>query len=253
MINFEGAHDATVAQLQQSFDKPLDPALEKELLKIAVDEESLEKTAFMVGQRRAIFLELPEQEYQESRNRVFAGLASLVDFLKSTTLANERIRVFEQECTRRNGLPSVFISYAAKDIEFAELLYARLDVWGCPIWFAPRKMEGGKPISDQLVHAIKNSDFVLAVLSADSIKSSWVNQEILHALKHANREGKKKLYPIRICSYEALGEWTLLDPDTGQDHGRSIADLFIPDFSEWRNPAVFARAFDSLVRALGIR
>ncbi len=61
------------------------------------------------------------------------------------------------------------------------------------------------------------------------------------------REGRRKLFPIRLVSYEALQEWVCIDSTTGEDLAEEVRGYFIPDFTGWKNYDDFERAFSRLL------
>jgi len=75
---------------------------------------------------------------------------TLIDYLPS--LLNQPIQFY-----------SCFISYSAKDQEFAERLHADLQNKGVRCWFAPHDMPIGAKIIDALDEAIRLRDKVLLI------------------------------------------------------------------------------------------
>jgi uncharacterized protein YjbI with pentapeptide repeats len=142
---------------------------------------------------------------------------------------------------------SLFISYSTHDQEFAERLHADLQAKGVRCWFAPHDMRGGKKVHEQIDEAIRVYDKLLLILSSDSMKSEWVKAEIFKAREREIKEKRRILFPIRLCSFEALRDWKLVDGDTGKDLAREIREYFIPDFSNWTDPAAYKKAFDRLL------
>ncbi|MGD0787059.1 MAG: toll/interleukin-1 receptor domain-containing protein [Terracidiphilus sp.] len=145
---------------------------------------------------------------------------------------------------------SLFISYSTHDQEFADRLHADLQAKGVRCWFAPHKMQGGKKVHEQIDEAIRVYDKLLLILSPDSMASEWVKTEVFKAREREIRENRRVLFPIRLCSFEALRDWKLFDADTGKDLAREIREYFIPDFSNWTNPAAYSKAFDRLLKDL---
>ena len=145
---------------------------------------------------------------------------------------------------------SLFISYSTHDQEFAERLHNDLQAKGVRCWFAPHKMRGGKKVHEQIDEAIRVYDKLLLILSPDSMASEWVKTEIFKAREREIKEGRRVLFPIRLCSFEALRDWNLFDADTGKDLAREIREYFIPDFSNWKDHDAYKLAFDRLLRDL---
>ena len=145
---------------------------------------------------------------------------------------------------------SLFISYSTKDQGFADRLHADLQAKGVRCWFAPHDMRGGKKVHEQIDAAIRVHDKLLLLLSPESMASEWVKAEIFKARERETREGKRVLFPIRLCSFEALRDWVLFDGNTGKDLAREIREYFIPDFSNWKNHDAYKLAFDRLLSDL---
>jgi uncharacterized protein YjbI with pentapeptide repeats len=142
---------------------------------------------------------------------------------------------------------SLFISYSTHDQAFAERLHADLQAKGVRCWFAPHDMRGGKKLHEQIDRAIQLQDRTLLILSPDSMASEWVRTEIFKAREREIRENRRVLFPIRLCSFEALRDWKLFDADTGKDLAREIREYFIPDFSNWKDHDSYRLAFDRLL------
>jgi hypothetical protein len=141
---------------------------------------------------------------------------------------------------------SCFISYSCKDEEFARRLHARMREAGLRVWFTPEDIQGGRKLYEQIDRAIHVHDRLLLVLSKESIKSEWVMTEIRRARKAEVKEGRRKLFPIRLVGYESVKDWECFDADTGKDLAVEVREYFIPDFSTWKNPQDFEKAFEHL-------
>jgi hypothetical protein len=93
---------------------------------------------------------------------------------------------------------SCFISYSAKDDDFAKRIHADLQNNGVRCWFAPHDMPIGGKIRDEIDIAIRLRDKVLLVLSENSIKSDWVEDEVDKAYEEERKRGQTVLFPIRL-------------------------------------------------------
>ncbi len=78
-------------------------------------------------------------------------------------------------------MSQVFISYSRKDIEFVDRLANDLKAAGFEVWYDLSGLEAGTQWGSEIQKAIQDSQFFLVVLSPNSIKSSWVEREFLHA------------------------------------------------------------------------
>ena len=146
---------------------------------------------------------------------------------------------------------SCFISYSTKDQDFAHRLHADLQNKGVRCWFAPRDIQGGRKLHDQIDEAIHVHDKLLLVLSPHSMESEWVKTEIAKARKREVREERRVLFPIRLVPFETLRDWECFDADTGKDSAREIREYFIPDFSDWKNHESYQEELQRLVSDLG--
>ena len=145
---------------------------------------------------------------------------------------------------------SCFISYSGKDEAFAKRLHQRMRAAGLRVWFAPEDMKGGEKLHEQLERAIQLHDRLLLVLSDTSIQSPWVEREIRHACQTERKEGRRKLFPIRLTDYNTLHEWKCHDSKSGRDLAEEVRQYFIPDFSNWKDHDAFEKSFDKLLADL---
>ena len=94
-------------------------------------------------------------------------------------------------------MAQVFISYSRKDLSFVEQLAQDLKRAGLEVWYDLSRLEIGERWSAEITNAIRNSDYVVAVLSPDSVESQWVEREILYA-----GNLKKRIVPIMVRECE---------------------------------------------------
>ena len=145
---------------------------------------------------------------------------------------------------------SVFISYSAKDQEFADRIYADLQAEGVRCWFAPHDIRGGKKIHEQIDEAVNVYDKLLLILSDTSMNSKWVKTEIANARAKEEKQKRQVLFPISVVPFDRIKAWKLFDADTGIDSAREIREYYIPDFSNWKDHDSYVKAFERLVRDL---
>jgi TIR domain len=136
------------------------------------------------------------------------------------------------------------------DRDFIERLHGQLEDAGLRVWLSTHDLKGGRKLDDQLEQAIRLHDKLLLVLSEASIESDWVRREILRARRRERSEGRQILFPITLVPYEALKGWEYLDADTGEDVARVVREFYIPDFSQWKDPATFDDRLAALVHDL---
>lgn len=150
----------------------------------------------------------------------------------------------------KNTFRSCFISHSTKDKDFAEQLNTSLRSAGVKVWYAPEDMLPGETLREQIKKAIRSFDKLLLVLSAHSMQSDWVVTEIRDARKREKEEHRRVLFPIALVSIDAIKNWECFDSDSGKDLAVEIREFFIPDFTQWRDPAVFAKQFTKLLEGL---
>lgn len=145
---------------------------------------------------------------------------------------------------------SCFISYSTKDQAFADRLHAKLVNKRLRVWYAPSDVQGGKKLHDQIDKAIRMYDKLLLVLSPNSLDSEWVRTEIRKARRAEKRDGRRKLFPIRLMSFDSLRDWECFDADSGKDLGVELREYYIPDFTNWKKRDAFNSEFEKLLRDL---
>ena len=136
---------------------------------------------------------------------------------------------------------SCFISYSSKDQDFAERLHADLQAKGVRCWFAPEDMKIGDKIWDRLDQSIRLHDKLLLVLSANSIGSEWVEDEVTTAFEEERKRGKTVLFPVRLDD-------TVFD--TEESWAAKVRQRHIGDFRPWKDHDAYQKAFDRLLRDL---
>lgn len=172
------------------------------------------------------------------------------EFLRGVGVPDDLITFVRALTTNPIEFYSCFISYSAKDQDFADRLYADLQNKGVRCWFAPHAVQGGKKLHEQIDEAIRLHDKLLLILSPHSMESEWVKTEISKARKREVRDKRRVLFPIRIAPFETLRDWECFDADTGKDSAREIREYFIPDFSNWKSYESFEEAFQRLLNDL---
>ena len=122
----------------------------------------------------------------------------------------------------------VFISYSRRDLAFVEGLAADLKAAGLDVWYDLSGLEGGARWRIEIEKAIQESQYVVIVLSPDSVASVWVEEEYLFASKF-----RKKILPLfyKQCDLP-LGYYT-----------RHFIDI------QGEN---YKRNFDEVLRSLGV-
>ena len=190
------------------------------------------------------------QSCLDSRTLIRSGPLPL-NFLRGCGLSDKYIKyipsLFQDTVIQ---FYSCFISYSSADVEFAKRLHADLQNVGVRCWFAPEDVKSGEKLYDQIDMAIRVHDKLLLVLSEHSIASEWVTTELRRCRRAEKKENRRKLFPLRLTSYETLQDWECFDADYGKDLAVEVREYFIPDFSNWKDYDSYQLALDRLLRDL---
>lgn len=112
-----------------------------------------------------------------------------------------------------DGFFSCFISYSHEDKDFAKQLHDNLQSHGIRCWLDEKDMIIGHDIHEEVQGGILGSDKVLLCCSENSLKSSWVDNEIIIALKKEQglfkEYGRRKLVliPLNLDNYMFNDVW----------------------------------------------
>ncbi len=137
---------------------------------------------------------------------------------------------------------SCFISYSSKDDDFAQRLHADLQQQGVRCWFAPEDLKIGDKFRMRIDESIRVYDKLMVVLSENSIRSPWVEEEVEAALEKERKQNKLVLFPIRLD--DAVME-------TDQAWAASLRRTrHIGDFRAWKDHDQYQKSFERLLRDL---
>ena len=97
---------------------------------------------------------------------------------------------------------SVFISYSTKDSKFVNQLSTELVKRKIHVWLDKWEMQPGDSLIDKIQSGLKDSYFLLVVLSKNSVDSEWCKKEINSGLMRELKEKKVVVIPILLddCS-----------------------------------------------------
>jgi TIR domain/Pentapeptide repeats (8 copies) len=163
-------------------------------------------------------------------------------FLRGAGVADAIIDSLHPLVSRPTDYATCFISYSHEDQSFADQLYADLQSNGVRCWFAPEDMKIGDKIRVRIAEAIHLQDKLLLLLSKHAIASTWVENEVEAALEKEQRQQREMLFPIRLD--ESVMQ-------TSQPWAASLRRArHIGDFTCWKDPQEYQRAFERLLRDL---
>lgn len=137
---------------------------------------------------------------------------------------------------------SLFISYSAKDQEFADRLHSDLRREKVRCWLATEDLKIGDKFRSTIDEAIRLHDKLVIVLSEDSIESDWVEEEVESAMEREKREKKTVLFPVKLDDFVM---------DTEEAWAATIRRTrHIGDFTGWKDHYSYKKAFDRVLRDL---
>lgn len=129
---------------------------------------------------------------------------------------------------------SVFLSYNRIDNDFVLGLYRRLKSLGIETWLDQASLVVGESIVQEVYEKIPQMDYFVAIVSENSIRSNWPQQEWKHAIAKENSFSKPRVLPI------ILGN-------------ESIPDIFgDKQYIRFRDSKLVPHLLSKLLRGLGI-
>jgi|GEM_PF-258765 tetratricopeptide (TPR) repeat protein len=119
----------------------------------------------------------------------------------------------------------VFLSHSSADKPVARRLAESLRVHGIDVWIDEGEIKVGDPIGRKIDKGLRDCDFLVALLSRNSVESEWVQREISSRLHADAATGSHSILPVRLddCDVPPL-----------------LADLLHADLSQNREAAVSA-------------
>src|SRR5258708_16020218 len=134
---------------------------------------------------------------------------------------------------------SCFISHSSKDAEFVRRVYADLQNRDIRCWFAPEDLRIGDKFRVRIEESIRVHDKLLVVLSENSIRSAWVEEEVEAGLERERRENSQVIFPIRLDDSVMETEQAWAASLRRQRH--------IGAFSRWQDHKSYLEPLDRLV------
>jgi len=124
------------------------------------------------------------------------------DFLNIDNTLNYYYRRFEMLWP---DYPKVFISYSHKDKHFAHKIGHHLEGYGIPIWIDSRELLIGDSLIQKIRDGLNNAEYVVALISKNSISSDWVNKELDIAMNQEIEDRRIKVLPALLDNSELPG------------------------------------------------
>lgn len=132
-------------------------------------------------------------------------------------------------------MSSVFLSHNSKDKPWVRALAERLMADDVVVWLDEAEINIGDSLIDKIAEGIKEMKFVAAIISNNSVESSWVQKEISIAMSKEVAGRKVTVLPLVIDDCELPS---------------SLSDKLYADFT---NPDNFEASYEKLLRAIGIK
>lgn len=142
---------------------------------------------------------------------------------------------------------SYFINYSSQDEMFANRLCSRMRDAHLRARFALQEQEKSQ-IKDEQIRGGQIQDRWLLVLSNSSMQSEWVAIKLRSILKEEKREGRRKLFPIKLADLDKIKDWSLVEEAIGMDSVVKLRSYDMPDFSNWKDFDAFEAAFKHLLK-----
>lgn len=99
-------------------------------------------------------------------------------------------------------MPSVFISHSSADKDFARKLTSALRKSGIEVWIDEAEIKGGSSLFDRISAGLIETDYLVVILSPNSVSSEWVNREINSALLEEIEKKQVRVIPVLYKSCE---------------------------------------------------
>ncbi|WP_429069514.1 toll/interleukin-1 receptor domain-containing protein [Aeromonas dhakensis] len=132
-------------------------------------------------------------------------------------------------------MSSVFLSHNSKDKPWVRALAERLMADDVVVWLDEAEINIGDSLIEKISKGISEMRFVAAIISKNSVDSSWVQKEISIAMSKEISGRQVTVLPLVIDDCK-------LPP--------SLSDKLYADF---KNPDYFEASYEKLLRAIGVK
>ena len=73
-------------------------------------------------------------------------------------------------------MAKVFLSHSSKDRVVADKIAKSLSLSGIDVWYDTWEIRVGNSISHEIQKGLKEADFIVVILTKNSVKSGWVQK-----------------------------------------------------------------------------
>lgn len=140
---------------------------------------------------------------------------------------------------RPNTKPRVFVSHTSKDKLFVQELAWDLQLFGIDVWYDEWEIAVGDSVIEKVFAGLDASDTLIVVLSPESVKSRWVNEELSVAVMRRLSEASIRILPVLIETCDiptAIRHICYADFRGNREEGMSrVIDSLEPGHLLWRS------------------
>ncbi len=135
----------------------------------------------------------------------YSHLIQLLEYLKNS----KKLRASNGDSsnnTQERHLGTLFISYSRSDQEFTDKLVKTLTPYMEHVWYDKHEILVGENIFSKIGQGLDKADYVIVVLSKESVESTWVQSELASAFMRQQDTGNVRIFPIlkEECSIPSL-------------------------------------------------
>jgi hypothetical protein len=105
------------------------------------------------------------------------------------------------EPPQRPGV-SAFISYAHDDEQFVLALVEHLRAQGLEVRYDQVALHVGESLTRAIAREVTDGDFLVAIVSPDSVQSEWCQTEVALAMNQGIDQRRPKVLPVRFGGVE---------------------------------------------------
>lgn len=99
---------------------------------------------------------------------------------------------------------NVFISYSHRDKKYADLIANKLKSAKHKVWIDTWKLRGGDNLIEKINDGLKETDVLIVLVSANSLNSEWVSQEISAVAFSDISNKKRRIIPVLVEKVPAI-------------------------------------------------
>ncbi len=142
---------------------------------------------------------------------------------------------------------SCFISYSAKNQDFADRLKKDLQDQGVRCWLAGENLKSGRKIRHEIDKTVKMQDMLLLILSQHSLTGFWMENEVEAAFER-ERVKRNHIYDNQILFPISIDDSIFTSKKAWAEMIRTTRE--ISDFRNWQDPALYRVSLERFIKDL---